>query len=295
MANLKEIRGRIESVKSTRQITSAMKMVAASKLRKAQDAIIQLRPYANKIHEIFRHVSASISLDADSPYVKARPNEKVLIIMVTSNKGLCGSFNSNVIKETVSLINNKYHAQYLEGNVFIYAIGKKGHDVLKKRDYNIYGYDASVTEHLDFEKSADIAGDIMDKYVSGEFDIIELVYNKFKNAAVQILTREQFLPVKITDEMTEKQEPAETDYIFEPSKKEIVEDLIPKSLKIQFYRCLLDSSTSEHGARMTAMHQATDNATEMIRDLQLSYNKARQASITSELIEIVSGASALKA
>lgn len=294
MANLKEIRGRIESVKSTRQITSAMKMVAASRLRKAQDAIIQLRPYANKLHEIFRHVSASISLDGDSPYVKVRPTEKVLIIMVTSNRGLCGSFNSNVIKETVSLINNKYHTQYLEGNVFIYAIGKKGHDVLKKRDYNIYRFDSSVTDQLDFEKSAVIAGDLMDKYVSEEFDVIELVYNKFKNAAVQILTKEQFLPVKITDEMKEKQELAETDYIFEPSKKEIVEDLIPKSLKIQFYRCLLDSSTSEHGARMTAMHQATDNATDMIRDLQLSYNKARQASITSELIEIVSGASALK-
>lgn len=298
MANLKEIRGRIESVKSTRQITSAMKMVAASKLRKAQDAIIQLRPYAMKLQEIFQNAGASIKMDSENPYLQERPPEKVLLVVVTSNRGLCGSFNANVIKACANLIEENYQNQQNEGNVYLYAIGKKGYDALKRRNYQVYNFNHAIFDDLNFENAMGIAGEIMQGFVEKKFDKVELVFNRFKNAAVQVQTIEQFLPMQIEkgkkEEDTEEGTETYDDYIFEPGKKELVADLLPKVLRIQFYKCLLDSNTSEHGARMTAMHQATDNATEIIRDLQLSYNKARQASITSELIEIVSGASALK-
>lgn len=292
MSGLKEIRTRIASVKSTRQITSAMKMVAAARLRKAQDAIIQLRPYADKLQEVLSNLSSSTEVSENNVYSHQREINKVLIIAVTSNKGLCGAFNSNVVKSTINLIQTKYSNLYQEGNVDIFTIGKKGHDFLKSKNYKIINSNTEIFNNLNFENVAPIAESVMQSFATGEYDIIELVYNQFKNAAVQILTQEQFLP--IVPSANEEDASASFDYILEPSKEYIIEKLIPKSLRIQFYKCLLDSNTSEYGARMTSMHQATDNATELIKDLTLTYNKARQASITREIIEIVSGAEALK-
>ena len=293
MANLKAIRIRITSVKSTRQITSAMKMVAAAKLRKAQDKIVRLRPYANKLYEILVGLSQSLA-DSEIPSVYSRKlaPEKILIIVITSNRGLCGAFNSNVMKEARRVISEKYYDQYRKGNLEFFTIGKKGFDYLKKQKIRIAGEQNSLLNDLSFDNAAVVAEKIMRSFVAVEYDRVEIIYNQFKNAAVQNLVNESFLPVEtiLSGKITTKS----VDYILEPGKEEIVKELIPKSLKTQFYKAVLDSFVAENGARMTAMHKATDNATTMIRDLTLQYNKARQAAITNQILEVVSGAEALK-
>ena len=284
MANLKEIRNRISSVSSTMQITSAMKMVSAAKLKKAQDAITAMRPYANKLTELLQSLSATLDGDTGSKFANQREVKKVLIVAITSNRGLCGGFNSNIIKESIRLSNDTYGNQ----DVSFVAIGKKSNDVLSK-SYNVVSNHNEVFDDLTFNNVAEIAEKLMDKFEEGKFDKIELVYNKFKNAATQIIMTEQFLPIV----PVEGEANLNIDYIFEPSKVEIVETLIPKSLKTQLYKAIRDSFASEHGARMTAMHKATDNATELRDQLLLTYNKARQAAITNEILEIVGGAEAL--
>jgi F-type H+-transporting ATPase subunit gamma len=292
MANLKEIRTRIASVTSTRQITSAMKMVSAAKLRKAQDAIIQMRPYAEKLQEILSNVTQSLDHDHDNIYGQQRELKRVLLIPFTSNKGLCGSFNAAVVRRTIDLINNTYSDQYSEGNVDIMAIGKKGYDVLKSKNITVSTRHDELLEKPTFDNALPIIDNVMGQFVDGTYDKVVFIYNRFGNAAVQFLKDEVYLPIEKIEKQEQKFETA-IEYIFEPSKKYILEEIIPKSLKIQFFKALLDSNASEHGARMTAMHQATDNATELIKDLQLDYNKARQAAITTELNEIVSGANSL--
>jgi len=293
MPNLKAIRVRIASVKSTRQITSAMKMVAAAKLRKAQDKIVRLRPYANKLHDILVNLSQSLAeSEVENIYGRTSSPEKILIVVITSNKGLCGAFNSNVTKETRRIVADNYLEQYKKGNVRLLAIGKKGFDNFRKLKFNIIGEYNDLLNEVTFERTAEVAEKVMKSFVSGEYDRIEIIYNHFKNAAVQQLTREQFLPVETVAVTATATSPV--DYIYEPGKEEIVKELIPKSLKIQFYKALLDSFVAENGARMTAMHKATDNATTMISELTMQYNKARQASITNQILEVVSGAEALK-
>jgi F-type H+-transporting ATPase subunit gamma len=293
MANLKAIRIRISSVKSTRQITSAMKMVSAAKLRKAQDKIVRLRPYASKLHEILVGLSYSLAdAEVENVYGRVSDQEKILLIVITSNRGLCGAFNSNVIKETRRIISEKYAEQYNKGNLTILTIGKKGFDYFKKLNIKMLPEQNNLFNDLTFDNVADVAENIMAEFVAGNYDRVELIYNQFKNAAVQNLTDEQFLPVETV--INGADDPYPTDYIYEPNQEEIVKELIPKSLKIQFYKAVLDSFVAEHGARMTSMHKATDNATSMIRDLTLQYNKARQAAITNQILEVVSGAEALK-
>lgn len=284
MANLKEIRNRITSVSSTMQITSAMKMVSAAKLKKAQDAITAMRPYAEKLTELLQNLSATLEGDAGGEFTTQREIKKVLVVAITSNRGLCGAFNTNVIKEA------KSRSEFYAGKqVDIFAIGKKGNDVLSKT-LSVVDNQSAVFEDLTFDNVAKIADLLTEKFVSGQYDKIELIYNQFKNAATQIVQTEQFLPLApIKSDLTV----SAGDYIFEPSKEEIVLTLIPKSLKTQLYKGIRDSFASEHGARMTAMHKATDNATELRNQLKLTYNKARQASITNEILEIVGGAEAL--
>ena len=294
MANLKEIRTRLSSVKSTRQITSAMKMVAAAKLRKAQDRIVALRPYAGKLHEILLGLSMMIDdTENETSYSFQGDSKKILIIIITSNRGLCGAFNANVIREAQRIIINEYSEELKNGNLWIMAIGKKGKDHFTRLGYNIYEDHSSIFENLSFENTSEIAQKIITGFLNDEFRRIEIVYNQFRNAAVQDLTHEAYLPVeaKTSDEDISKNI---SDYIYEPSKEEIINELIPKSLKVQFFKAILDSFVAEHGARMTTMHMATDNATELIRELTLEYNKARQASITNEILEVVSGAEALR-
>jgi F-type H+-transporting ATPase subunit gamma len=293
MASLKEIRVRITSVSSTKQITSAMKMVSASRLRKAQDAIIQMRPYANKLHEILTDLSANIDRQDDNPYGQQREPKKILLVAISSNRGLCGGFNSAVSKKILQLIETDYAQQYQAGNVDIITFGKKAGDLLKFKKITIKENHPEIYENLQFDAVAPFAEALMQQFVNKEYDRIFLVYNQFKNAASQVLACEQFLPVRLKEPKKGKSGAIKKDYIFEPSKDYIVKELIPKSLKIQFYKAMLDSNASEHGARMTAMHKATDNATEMIRELKLHYNKARQAAITSEILEVVGGAEAL--
>jgi len=293
MANLKLIRTRISSVKSTRQITSAMKMVAAAKLRKAQDKIVRLRPYANKLHEILVGLTQSlVDIEEDNIYGRKSNHEKILVVVITSNRGLCGGFNSNVIKEIRRVVGEKYHDQQAKGNLWFIAIGKKGFDYLRKQKQNIIEEDNHLFHNLTFENVSVVAEKIMESFVSGRFDRVDLIYNQFKNAAVQNLTNEIFLPVETIS--TDKKTTTVIDYIYEPTKEEIINELIPKSLKIQFYKAIIDSFVAEHGARMTAMHKATDNATQLIKELTLQYNKARQASITNQILEVVSGDEALK-
>ena len=292
MENLKEIRFRISSVTSTRQITNAMKMVSAAKLRKAQDIIIQMRPYANKLQEIFTNICKSLDYKDINVYEQIREVNKVLVIVITSNKGLCGAFNLNAVRKAVELADEKYSEQLKSGNVDFITIGKKGHDLLKLRNYNIVDTKNELFDHLSFDSVKPVIEAIMESFVDKQYDKIELIYNHFKNAAVQILIGEQFLPIVVKD--VEDSSTVELDYIFEPSKQYIVKELIPETLKIQFYKALLDSNAAEYGARMTAMHKATDNATELISELRLNYNKVRQASITDEILEIISGAEALK-
>jgi F-type H+-transporting ATPase subunit gamma len=284
MANLKAIRIRIASVKSTRQITSAMKMVSAAKLRKAQDKIVRLRPYANKLHEILVDLNRSLAeAEIENVYGRTSSPEKVLLVVITSNRGLCGARR---------IAAEKYQDQFRKGNLHLLTIGKKGYDYFRKTTVKMLPEQNQLYNDLTFENVSAVSLQIMNSFTGGEYDRVELVYNQFKNAAVQNLTNEQFLPVEAVK--IEKGGNVAVDYIYEPTKEEIVKELIPKSLKIQFYKAVLDSFVAEHGARMTAMHKATDNATGMIRDLTLLYNKARQATITNQILEVVSGAEALR-
>ncbi|TDG37855.1 ATP synthase F1 subunit gamma [Pedobacter changchengzhani] len=292
MANLKEVRNRIASVQSTQQITKAMKMVSAAKLKRATNAIIALRPYATKLKEILGNLSASLE-GSSSPFIQERVPNKVLIVTVSSNRGLAGAFNMNVIKAANNLISDKYSEQFKNGNVSIVSIGKKTQDFYEKRNYNVIGNNNEVYTALTFENVTKITDEIMAGFIKGKFDKVELVYNRFKNAAVQIITTEQLLPLPKTEEEQVDAKATNVDYILEPSQEEIVEQLIPKSVKIQLYKAVLDSHASEHGARMTSMDKATENAGELLKALKLSYNQARQAAITTELTEIVSGAAAL--
>ncbi len=290
MAGLKDIRSRISSVKSTRQITSAMKMVSAAKLKKAQDRIVQIRPYANKLKEVLVEVCSSIDKNHKGVYNTQRPVENVLIVLLTSNRGLCGAFNANICKKTKSLIEQNY-SHLSKENIHYFCVGKKANDYVKKQGYSVVKTGNQIFDDLTFANTVKLSKYLMSEFKKGTFDKIELVYNSFKNAAVQYQIAETFLPMEI--DVEERDNPSE--YIFEPDMQAIVEEMIPKALRIQFYKVVLDSNAAEHGARMTAMHQATDNATSLIKDLTLMYNKARQAAITNEILEITSGANALKA
>jgi len=285
MANLKEIRNRIASVGSTMQITSAMKMVSAAKLKKAQDAITAMRPYSEKLTELLQNLSATLDADSGSSFAQQREVNKVLVVAITSNRGLAGAFNTNIIKASKALKDETYAGKQVD---FV-TVGKKGNDIISK-DGNVIEFNAAIYDDLNFKASSVIAEMLMEKYDQGAYDKIVLVYNHFKNAATQIVMKEQFLPI-LPAEQT--QTTNAIDYIFEPTKPEIVEGLIPKSLKTQLFKAIRDSVASEHGARMTAMHKATDNATELRDALKLQYNKARQAAITNEILEIVGGAEAL--
>ena len=285
MANLKEIRSRINSVGSTMQITSAMKMVSAAKLKRAQDAITQMRPYANKLTELLVNLSSSLDASEGGVYSENRELKKVLFVTITSNRGLCGGFNANIIKKARHLIEEDYK----DTEVNIISIGKKSSEHFIKNKYNVLSTHDELYADLTFNNTSDIAQSVMDSFTNKEYDRVILLYNQFKNAATQVVISEQFLPIEAPDES----ESETGDYIFEPNKKDIVESLIPKSLKTQLYKAVLDSHASEHGARMTAMHKATDNAGELKKELTLSYNKARQAAITGEILEIVGGAEAL--
>lgn len=287
MANLKEIRNRIASVGSTMQITSAMKMVSAAKLKKAQDAITAMRPYSSKLTELLQQLSATLEGDAGSVYATQREVEKVLLVPITSNRGLCGGFNANIIKASLRAVKETYADQQVD----FFTIGKKGDDIISKSNTVIENHN-EIFDALTFDNVAVLAEKLISLYAEGTYDKIVLVYNHFKNAATQIVMHEQFLPI-VQENKEVEADAVPLDYIFEPSKKEIVETLIPKSLKTQLFKALRDSFASEHGARMTAMHKATDNATELRNQLKLTYNKARQAAITGEILEIVGGAEAL--
>jgi F-type H+-transporting ATPase subunit gamma len=301
MANLKEVRNRISSVSSTQQITKAMKMVSAAKLKRATNAIVQLRPYANKLKDLLANLSASLE-DGASPYLQEREPVRVLVVVVSSNRGLAGAFNTNVIKTANNLIAEKYSEQLKAGNVSIVSIGKKSQEYYQRRKYNVIGNNNDLYLDLNFINASKITEAIMQGFVNGDYDRVELVYNHFRNAAVQYQIAEQMLPVPKAEAKPKEELPktkvapkmeAQVDYILEPSQEEIVEQLIPKNIKIQLYRAVLDSNASEHGARMTAMDKATENAGDLLKALKLSYNQARQAAITTELTEIVSGAAAL--
>ncbi len=285
MANLKEIRGRITSISSTMQITSAMKMVSAAKLKKAQDAIVMLRPYSEKLQEIIENVNSSSSGEQASVFAQDRDVKKILYVVVTSNRGLAGTFNSSIIKE----LNNQFN-QNSNITAEVLTIGKKAYDSVRK-NREVYDNQSSIFDHLNFENSSKITENVMRDFQEGKFDKVYLIYNKFINAATQEVVTEQLLPIAVPEK---EKNGIETDYIFEPNRNEILNNLIPKSIKTQLYKAILDSVASEHGARMTAMHKATDNAQALKNDLVIFYNKARQAAITNEILEIVSGAEALK-
>ena len=293
MANLKEVRNRIASVNSTQQITKAMKMVSAAKLKRATNAIVQLRPYATKLKEMLANLSASIE-DGASPYLQEREPVRVLVVVVSSNRGLAGAFNTNAIKTANNLIAEKYSEQLRAGNVSIVAIGRKAQEYYQRRGYNVIGDNNEIYSDLNFINVSKVTESVMQGFVNGDYDRVELVYNHFRNAAIQILVSEQLLPVpKAEADPKAESKASQIDYILEPSQAGIVEQLIPKNIKIQLYRAVLDSNASEHGARMTAMDKATENAGDLLKALKLSYNQARQAAITTELTEIVSGAAAL--
>ncbi len=290
MAGLKDIRDRIASVKSTKQITAAMKTVAAAKLKKAQDRVTQIKPYADKLQEVIAEVSSGLNKEHGGVYNSTREIEKVLIVLISSNRGLCGGFNANVGKKAMSYVGEYYSIQKTKNNVKFFCIGKKAYDFVVKNGYEVIDANNNIFDNLDYSNVVEIAEFLMKSYEMSKFDKIEIIYNSFKNAAVQEQKVEQFLPVTL--EVEERQNPSE--YIFEPNLNQIIDEMIPKSLKIQLFKSILDSNAAEQGARMTAMHQATDNATELINDLTLVYNKARQAAITNEILEITSGAEALK-
>ncbi|MEQ6168058.1 MULTISPECIES: ATP synthase F1 subunit gamma [unclassified Ekhidna] len=293
MANLKEVKGRIQSVVSTQQITKAMKMVAAAKLRRAQDRIIQMRPYSQKLSEIIQNVSAGQSDDADNPYSEERAIERVLLVVVTSDRGLCGAFNSSVFKGTKALIAEKYSHVEASGNLEILPIGKKALEHFTKRKYNVISTYSHLIEKLNFADAKEAAEMVMADFLDGKYDRVDIVYNEFKNVATQIVKKEQFLPIQEIETGDMDDSYGEIDYIYEPSKDFIFDELVPKSLKIQFYKTLLESNASEHGARMTAMDKATENADDLLKELRLTYNRTRQAAITKEILEIVGGAEAL--
>jgi F-type H+-transporting ATPase subunit gamma len=296
MANLKEVKNRIVSIQSTQQITSAMKMVAAAKLRKAQDKITKMRPYSEKLTGILQNVSAGMEGDADNIYSQEREVNKVLLVVISSDRGLCGSFNSNIFKNTVALIRDSYADIERNGGLYIMPIGRRSLEYFTKRNYQVIPDYSQLFGDLTFENAKGAAEHVMNGFAAGEFDEVKLIYNEFKNVATQILRREQFLPIASlkTDEADEVVE-SDIDYLYEPSKEYVVKEVIPKSLKIQFYKGLLESNASENGARMTAMDQATDNAGELLKELKLTYNRTRQAAITKEILEIVGGAEALAA
>lgn len=285
MANLKEIRNRISSVSSTMQITSAMKMVSAAKLKKAQDAITAMRPYANKLTELIQNLSQSLEADEPNPYTQQRPVERVLLVALTSNRGLCGGFNSNILKEVKRLQAETYAGK----EVSLFSIGKKGSDLFQKNNTMMDTAD-HLYDDLSYARVSAVAQQIMKSFTEARFDEVVLVYNRFKNAATQLVTTEAFLPLVA---QADDQNTGANEYIFEPSQEEIVSELLPKALKLQLFKALRDSFASEHGARMTAMHKATDNAKDLRDQLKLTYNKARQAAITNEILEIVGGAEAL--
>lgn len=291
MASLKEVRTRIESVNSTKQITSAMKMVAASKLRKSQNAILALRPFANKFSEIMRNISQDIDISKGNVYTEKREINRVLIIPLTSNKGLCGVFNANIIRDTIALIHEEYQIQLDNNQLDILCIGSKVEEALKYKNYPVIGNENALLDDLSYNNCVPFAEKLMNLFTEKKYDRIVFVYNQFKNASTQILVHEQFLPIQI-DINGNNEDSYGVEYIFQPNKEDIYNEMIPKSLKMQVYKILLDSFTSEQGARMVSMTQATDNATELLKELNLTYNKARQSAITNELVEIVSGADA---
>jgi F-type H+-transporting ATPase subunit gamma len=293
MASLKEVRNRIVSVNSTQQITKAMKMVAAAKLRRAQDNIMQMRPYAQKLGEMLTTVSSGAESSVDSPLKTVRAIDKVLIVVVTSDRGLCGAFNTNIVKATLLLIEQKYAQQAAKGNVEIFAIGKKGAESLAKRGFVVNKTYMDIFGRLNFVNVKLAAEEIMKAFSDGRYDAVDLVYNEFKNVATQIIHADRYLPIA-TEDKTKRTKKSEVNYIFEPTEEEILAELIPKSLKIQLYRAVLESNASEQGARMTAMEKATENAQDLLKELKLVYNRTRQAAITKEILEIVGGAEALK-
>jgi len=289
---LKEVRNRIKSVQSTQQITKAMKMVSAAKLRRAQDAIIQMRPYAQKLQEVLSNIVSNIEGDTSLKLAEERAVEKVLLIVITSDRGLAGAYNSNVIKAAKAVIAAKYASQHAKGHVTIWNIGKKGWETLTKGGYNTDATYKDIFLHLSFENVQAAARAAMKAFEQNEFDAIEIVYSQFKNAATQNFVAEQFLPIPKVQQDAANHKKA--DFIFEPSKEELIAELMPKILNTQLYKAVLDAHASEHGARMTAMDKASENANEMLKSLKISYNRARQAAITTELTEIVSGAAALQ-
>jgi F-type H+-transporting ATPase subunit gamma len=295
MANLKEVKNRIGSIQSTQQITSAMKMVAAAKLRRAQDKITNMRPYSEKLTGMLQNVSAGLDGGGDNQYGEERDVKNVLLVVVSSDRGLCGSFNSNIFKSTVNLIKEQYADVERQGGLHIMPIGKRSFEYFTKRNYQVIGDYYEQFHELKFENVKIAAEHAMNGFVAGGFDKVVLVYNEFKNVATQILRNEQLLPLVASEEDSVEVTPSQVDYLFEPSRQFVVEEIIPKSLKIQFYKALLESNASEHGARMTAMDQATDNAGELLKELKLTYNRTRQAAITKEILEIVGGAEALAA
>jgi F-type H+-transporting ATPase subunit gamma len=290
MASLKEVKSRISSVMSTQQITKAMKMVAAAKLRKSQERILQMRPFAKKMNSLLQNLSAAQS-DGQEWYSVAREEKKILIVAISSDRGLCGSFNSSVFKATLKLIEEKYSAQHQQKNVTILPIGKKSAEFFTKRNFPVISNYATIFHDLTFENVSEAAQYLMDRFCAAEFDKIEIVFNEFKNVATQILRIEQLLPVLPLPAGSKKEE---ADYIYQPNQEEIISGLIPKSLKVQLFKSVLESNASENGARMTAMDKATENAGELLKDLRLTYNRTRQAAITKEILEIVAGAEALK-
>lgn len=294
MPSLKEVRSRIVSVNSTQQITKAMKMVAAAKLRRAQDAITQMRPYAQKLSQMLSTVSAGADVAQSSPFKQVRAVERVLVVVVTSDRGLAGAFNANVTKAAITLITEKYPRQRAAGRVDILAIGKKGAEFFARRGFRVNDKFVDTFSRLSFVTVREAAEEIMAAYAEGRYDAVELVYNEFKNVATQIIRAEPYLPV-VEQGIGAGTAAVHNDYIFEPSEEEIINELLPKTLKIQLYKAVLESNASEHGARMTAMDKATDNAGELLKELRLVYNRSRQAAITKEILEIVGGAEALSA
>lgn len=295
MASLKEIKARIQSVISTQQITKAMKMVAAAKLRRAQDRIMQMRPYSEKLSGILSNLTATLGEDVANLYGEEREVKKVLIVVITSDRGLCGGFNNNVCKAALARIESEYKEQYEAGNVDLLCLGNKGRDFFKRREYSYNDQFVDMFTNLTFDYARDAADFAMEGFINGDYDAVDLVYNEFKNVVTQVVQTERFLPA-VAEEIQEEVEAEsniQLDYIFEPSKEEIVADLIPKALKIEFYKAILESNAGEHGARMTAMDKATDNASELLKELKLTYNRKRQAAITTEILEIVGGAEAL--
>lgn len=292
MPSLKEVKNRITSVVSTQQITKAMKMVAAAKLRRSQDRILQMRPFAQKLAYILRNLSSAQSDGADNWFSAVREEKRILIVAVSSDRGLCGSFNTNVIKGVLRLINEKYEQQNRQGNVTVLSIGKKAEDYFGKRKFPIVKNFTGIIASISFDRVADASEYMMDAFKKGTYDKVEIVYNEFKNVATQVLRTEQYLPVVMPER---EDKTSEVDYIYQPDREEIVTGLIPKSLKVQLFKAVLDSNAAENGARMTAMDKATENAGELLKELRLTYNRTRQAAITKEILEIVGGAEALKA